>query len=82
MRKAIRVASLILLVLTLGYLLINLGLALWASHGMEGPAASIGIIGGADGPTAIFVTRNRVKMLLPVLGILLPLAALAATRKK
>ncbi len=31
---------------------------------------SIGIIGGADGPTAIFVTGSPVSTVLPFLGLL------------
>lgn len=82
MRKAIHIVSLLVLALTLGYLLFNLGLFLWFSHSC---AASVGVIGGADGPTAIFVTRSPArtgKMLLPLLGIALPAAGLALTRKR
>lgn len=31
---------------------------------------SIGIIGGADGPTAIFVTGSPAAVILPVIGLL------------
>ena len=37
--------------------------------------SSIGIIGGADGPTAIFVTGSLPGLLLPVIIVLLTLAA-------
>jgi len=85
MRKAVRLAAIVLLVLTLGYLMINLGLLLWASRGIGNGAASIGIIGGADGPTAIFITRRPAgiaEILLPVLGLALPIGVLLLTRKK
>ena len=32
--------------------------AVWCLSGCSSEAASIGVIGGADGPTAIFVTSN------------------------
>lgn len=94
MRKAIRVVSLLVLVLTLGYLLFNLGLFFRFSHtvaagadviGGAGGAASVGIIGGADGPTAIFVTQSPASTaaaLLPLLGIALPIVGLVLTGKK
>lgn len=82
MKKAVRIVSILILVFTLGWLLFNLGLFLWATHST---AASVGIIGGADGPTAIFVTRKpaqALELLLPLLGIVLPIAGLVLTRKK
>lgn len=87
MKKAIRIVSILVLVLTLGYLLVNLGLLLWffQSGGSIPGAASVGIIGGADGPTAIFITRSPAKtaeLLLPLLGIVLPVLGLVLTRKK
>lgn len=45
--------------------------------GCDKEAASIGIIGGADGPTAIFVTSNiNLTNLLAVCGIIALIAAL------
>lgn len=86
MRKLIRIVSLLVMVLTLAYLLLNLGLFFWFSHsGATGDAASVGIIGGADGPTAIFLTRSpasTARTLLPLLGIILPVLGLSLTRKK
>lgn len=87
MKRVIRVVSLLVLVFTLGYLLINLGLLLWFSQsgGSIPGGASVGIIGGADGPTAIFITRGPAKtaeLLLPLLGIVLPVLGLVLTRKK
>lgn len=40
----------------------------WANFGFN-EAASIGIIGGADGPTAIFVTKTLAPTLLPAIAI-------------
>lgn len=87
MKKAIRIVSILVLVLTLGYLLVNLGLLLWFSQsgGSIPGGASVGIIGGADGPTAIFITQKpaqALELLLPLLGIILPIAGLVLTRKK
>lgn len=82
MRKAIRMVSILVLALTLGCLLLNVGMLFWLSHS---GAASVGIIGGADGLTAIFVTRSPARtaeVLLPLLGIILPVMGLLLTRKK
>lgn len=53
------------------------GLANWVTSTFPGQslvftvkdAASIGIIGGADGPTAIFVTKTLAPMLLPAIAV-------------
>ena len=41
----------------------------------ESNAASIGIIGGADGPTAIFLTGNAQSLVLGALAALMLVAA-------
>jgi Na+-transporting methylmalonyl-CoA/oxaloacetate decarboxylase beta subunit len=51
------------------------GLLIWRFSEHRGDAASVGIIGGADGPTAIFVA-DRMNGFLPAL--VLALAALLA----
>lgn len=82
MKKAIRILSLVVLVVTLGTVLIHAGFLLWIGHSNAG---SVGIIGGADGMTAIFVTSRPARLsglLLPVLGILLPIAGIVLTRKR
>lgn len=82
MRKAIRIVSILVLVLTLGYLLFYVGLLFWPS---QSGAASVSVIGGADGLTAIFVTRSPARtaeLLLPLLGIVLPIVGLVLTRRK
>lgn len=57
MRKAIRILSLAVLAVTLVYVLFNAALyGILHSH-----AGSVGIIGGADGMTAIFITESPVK---------------------
>ena len=47
-------------------------------------AASIGIIGGADGPTAIFLTGDIQALVLGVLAVLMLVVTgiVAAVRKK
>ena len=41
-------------------------------------AASVGIIGGADGPTAVFVTGNPLWMTLALLAVVAVAAAAVA----
>lgn len=82
MRKAIRVLSIAVLAVTLGYMIFKLGLIHWA---VQTGSGSVGIIGGADGPTAIFVAgspASTARMLLPALGIALPIVGIVLTRKK
>lgn len=51
----------------------------------EGEGASLGIIGGADGPTAIFVATTPGSMILPLVliaGILVAVVWIIKKRKK
>lgn len=82
MRKAIRILSIAVLAVTLGYVIFKLGLIYWI---VQTGSGSVGIISGADGLTAIFVTRrpaSTARMLLPALGIALPIVGIVLTRKK
>ena len=49
---------------------IFLGQALFASIAASGGSASIGIIGGADGPTAVFITGNPAWYLIIRLAVI------------
>ena len=45
-------------------------------------AVSIGIIGGADGPTAIFVTGNPLPMILAAAGLVIAAIVLVCHFRK
>ena len=78
-RRFLRISSLVLLVLSAFSLIVQasekLVLRLLLKITVPGSASSIGIIGGADGPTAVFVTRTARSGWL---HILLPIAVIAA----
>ena len=78
--KLKRIIALVLLgALVLGLL----PLAVLAGETTGGDSASIGIIGGADGPTAIFVTGNWGSLIVIAAAVLCAgIAVLVALKKR
>ena len=70
-QKFLRAVCLTGAVLSGGWLAFYGALMLWARHSLETEAASIGVIGGADGPTAIFVTTSGPDWDLVIVGAVL-----------
>lgn len=84
-RKAWRIIFITATVVAALYILYGALTTLYYHHLLNNAQASIGIIGGADGPTSIFVTTTPLTTALPIFAIIILLAAVAGlclTRKK
>jgi len=83
-KKFLRVASVIAIVASIFSLLSN-GIKMLILNSIANEAASIGIIGGADGPTSIFVTTSIAPMwkiiAQPALAVVVIVAAIIILRK-
>ena len=85
MRKLIRIVSVILL--AAGVIALSFPIILAAVLPLlpESALFSVGVIGGADGPTAVLVTVSRPgfwDFTLPLILIALSMAGIALSRKK
>lgn len=84
-RKVIRIVSFLGIAYVLACLLLGWAVQIWAKSQVAFlDTASIGIIGGADGPTAIFVTSsvNVADGILLTLVLIASLLGIYLTRKK
>ena len=84
-RKAWRIIFIASAAVAALYILYSIITSIFYHHLINSAQASVGIIGGADGPTSIFVTSLPITSALPVVAIIILLAAVAGlclTRKK
>jgi len=84
-RKAWRIIFIASAAVSALYILYSIIMTIFYHHLLSNAQASVGIIGGADGPTSIFITSLPITSALPVVAIIILLAGVAGlclTRKK
>jgi Na+-transporting methylmalonyl-CoA/oxaloacetate decarboxylase beta subunit len=83
--KIITVLSMLAAIIGFSYKYLLILYMSYKFHSDLSDAASIGVIGGADGPTTIFIAGSRNYIIVPVIFTLISIAGalyLIVTRKK